>query len=78
MIRLLDTYLEYLKYQKNYSDNTLQAYANDIRIFFDYLNREGINNPEQIDNRVLRSYLMVLNSEKRKRKPTDNPLCYQL
>ncbi|MDD4343344.1 MAG: tyrosine recombinase XerC [Eubacteriales bacterium] len=68
MIRLLDTYLEYLKYQKNYSDNTLQAYANDIRIFFDYLNREGINNPEQIDNRVLRSYLMVLNSEKRKRK----------
>ena len=68
MIRLLDTYLEYLKYQKNYSDNTLQAYANDIRIFFDYLNREGINNPEHIDNRVLRSYLMVLNSEKRKRK----------
>jgi integrase/recombinase XerC len=68
VIRLLDTYLEYLKYQKNYSDNTLQAYANDIRIFFDYLNREGINNPEQIDNRVLRSYLMVLNSEKRKRK----------
>ncbi len=68
MIRLLDTYLEYLKYQKNYSDNTLQAYANDIRIFFDYLNREGINNPEHIDNRVFRSYLMVLNSEKRKRK----------
>lgn len=68
MIRLLDTYLEYLKYQKNYSDNTLQAYANDIRIFFDYLNREGINNPEHIDNKVLRSYLMVLNSEKRKRK----------
>jgi len=68
VIRLLDTYLEYLKYQKNYSDNTLQAYANDIRIFFDYLNREGINNPEHIDNRVFRSYLMVLNSEKRKRK----------
>jgi integrase/recombinase XerC len=68
VIRLLDTYLEYLKYQKNYSDNTLQAYGNDIRIFFDYLKREGIAAPENIDNRVLRSYLMVLNSEKRKRK----------
>lgn len=68
MIKLLDTYLEYLKYQKNYSDNTLQAYSSDIRIFFEYLNQEGINDLTEIDNRVFRSYLMVLNNEKRKRK----------
>lgn len=68
MIRLLDTYLEYLKYQKNYSDNTLQAYGNDIRIFFGYLEAEGISDFAEIDNRVFRNYLMLLNSEKRKRK----------
>lgn len=68
MITLLDSYLEYLKYQKNYSDNTLQAYGNDIRIFFEYLDKEGISDLKAVDNRVFRSYLMVLNSEKKKRK----------
>lgn len=68
MIRLLDSYLEYLKYQKNYSDNTLQAYGNDIRIFFEYLDKEGIYDLKAVDNRVFRSYLMVLNNEKKKRK----------
>lgn len=68
MIRILDEYLEYLKYQKNYSDNTLQAYSSDIRIFFKYLDQEGIYDLNQIDNRVFRNYLMILNTEKRKRK----------
>jgi integrase/recombinase XerC len=68
VITLLDSYLEYLKYQKNYSDNTLQAYGNDIRIFFEYLDKEGISDLKAVDNRVFRSYLMVLNSEKKKRK----------
>ena len=68
MIRFLDDYLEYLKYQKNYSDNTLQAYGSDIKIFFKYLEEEKITDLTKIDNRVFRSYLMVLNNEDKKRK----------
>ena len=67
MIRLLDSYLEYLKYQKNYSDNTLQAYGNDIRIFFEYLDKEGIYELKAVHKRLFRRYLMVINNQKKKR-----------
>ncbi len=68
MIQFLDDYLEYLKYQKNYSDNTLQAYGSDIKIFFKFLEEEKITDLTIIDNRIFRSYLMVLNNEEKKRK----------
>ena len=39
----LNKYLEYLKYSKNYSDNTILNYKKDILEYFDFLNREYLS-----------------------------------
>ena len=39
----LELYLTYLKYNRNYSDNTIISYERDILEFFDYLNKECLN-----------------------------------
>ena len=36
-------YLEYLKYNKNYSDKTITNYEIDLNDFFKYLNQEGLD-----------------------------------
>ena len=36
----LKNYLEYLKYNKNYSDNTILSYEEDIMEYLEYLKRE--------------------------------------
>ena len=41
--KVINEYLEYLKFQKNYSDYTVLNYKNDILEFFDYLSRENLN-----------------------------------
>lgn len=64
----LDQYLEYLKYQKNYSENTLASYESDIRLFSQFLKEEGIDDFLQVDNRFFRTYIMHLNSKDYKRK----------
>ena len=55
----LKDYLEYLKYQKNYSDYTVLSYQNDIDEFLEYLNREVLNFKD-IEYSDLRFYLMYL------------------
>ena len=56
-------YLEYLKYQKNYSDYTILSYKNDIEEFFEYISREALNFKD-IEYSDLRFYLMYLKEEK--------------
>ena len=36
-------YLDYLKYNRNYSDNTVINYEEDIVEYLEYLNREGLD-----------------------------------
>ena len=55
----LNDYLEYLKFQKNYSDYTIQSYQNDIEEFFQYLSRESLNF-KGVEYSDLRFYLMYL------------------
>ncbi|MBR3660503.1 MAG: tyrosine recombinase [Bacilli bacterium] len=38
-----ENYLEYLKYNKNYSDKTITNYELDLNDYFDYLKKEGLN-----------------------------------
>lgn len=61
--KYLVSYLEYLKYQKNYSDYTILSYQNDIEEFFEYISREALNF-EDIEYSDLRFYLMYLKEEK--------------
>ena len=39
----LENYLKYLKFNKNYSDNTILSYEKDILEYLEYLNREGLS-----------------------------------
>ena len=55
----LNSYLDYLKYQKNYSDYTILSYQNDIIEYLDYINSEGLNYKD-IEYSDIRFYLMYL------------------
>ena len=37
------SFLEYIKEEKNFSDNTVVSYKHDIENFMDYINDMGIN-----------------------------------
>ena len=57
-------YLEYLKYQKNYSSHTILNYKIDIEEFLEYLNREGLNYKSVVYSDI-RFFLMYLKNEKK-------------
>ena len=63
MNKVVEEYLEYLKYQKNYSLYTIENYSSDIYEYLDYLNREGLNYKKVVYS-DLRFYLMYLKEEK--------------
>lgn len=62
--KYLMNYLEYLKYQKNYSDYTIISYENDIEEFLNYIERETLNF-KKIEYSDLRFYLMYLKEAKK-------------
>ena len=61
---IISPYLDYLKYQKNYSNYTIENYGKDILEFFQYLNRESLDYKSLVYS-DLRFYLMYLKEEKK-------------
>ena len=58
---LVDEFLQYLRYEKNYSTHTVVAYKRDLLQLMDYVNMEyQISGLEQIDSDVLRSWMVSL------------------
>lgn len=64
-MKYLSEYLEYLKYQKNYSDETIHSYSIDIEEFLDYINSECINICEVCYD-VVKAWLIHLDEKKNK------------
>ncbi len=64
MDKTIDEYIDYLKFQKNYSTYTLENYKNDILEFLEYLQRENLNYKD-IEYSDIRFYLMFLKDEKK-------------
>lgn len=62
--KIIHNYLDYLKYQKNYSDYTIENYNRDILEFFDYLDREVLDYKSVVYS-DLRFFLMYLKDEKK-------------
>lgn len=60
----LEAYLNYLKYQRNYSDYTILNYKNDILEYFSYLERECLDF-SKILYADIRFYLIYLKEEKK-------------
>lgn len=56
-------YLDYLKYQKNYSLLTIASYQREIQQFTDYLHQEGIEDFNDVKYIFLRGYLMQLHNQ---------------
>ncbi len=55
----LERYLEYLEYQKHYSNYTVDSYRIDLEEFFAYLEEEGVSYLE-LEYSDVRLYLMYL------------------
>ena len=62
--KTIHNYLDYLKYQKNYSDYTIENYHRDILEFFDYLDREVLDYKSVVYS-DLRFFLVYLKDEKK-------------
>lgn len=63
MIEQVNKYVDYLQYEKNYSDYTINSYKGDILEFYNYLERESLKY-NKIEYSDLRFYLMYLKDEK--------------
>ena len=62
-VRVINDYLDHLKYEKNYSSYTVTNYGNDIEEYFLYLEREQINYLD-VEYSDIRFYLMYLKDER--------------
>lgn len=62
MLKMVNEYLDYLKYQKNYSELTIESYHREIQQFVDFLLREGIDSFDKVEYSFLRGYLMQLHN----------------
>ena len=62
--KYVEEYLDYLKYQKNYSLYTIDNYKRDIYEYLGYLEKEGLSFKEVLYE-DLRFYLMYLKKEKK-------------
>lgn len=63
---LIDEFLNYLRYERNYSEYTIGAYAKDLCQFEAYVKecREGVFNPGDIDSDIVRCWIVYLMDEK--------------
>lgn len=53
----MEKFQEYLSVRKNVSENTLQSYTRDVRLFLDFLSQEGIGDPGLVGPPELETYM---------------------
>lgn len=57
----VNEYMQYIRYEKNYSAHTVLAYRRDLSVFFEYVHRfHGVTDPKDISSDVIRSWMMSL------------------
>lgn len=61
--RIINEYLDYLKYQKNYSSLTIESYKRDIDEFVTYFMSEGFETFNDIKYQFIRGYLIQLHEK---------------
>lgn len=62
---MINKFLDYLSYEKRYSQHTIKAYENDLREFYDYAEViQNEKNPLKLNFQQLRYYLVFLQDQK--------------
>lgn len=58
---LTDSFLDYLRYERNYSDETVKAYGEDIRQFQSFGEEEsGVQSPSEVEAELVREWVISL------------------
>lgn len=68
MKRWLFKFLDYLKYEKKYSNLTIDNYKRDIEYFFEFLNDRKTNNIKDVKYQCIREYLVHLHNHQYSKK----------
>ncbi len=68
MEKLLYKFLDYLKYEKKYSNLTINNYGRDIEYFFEFLKDKKITNIKNIKYQNIREYLVHLHNHQYAKK----------
>ena len=64
MKNTINKFLDYLKYERNYSDNTIIGYENHLNLFYNFLNNKKINTFNNVDYYIVRNYINYLYEKK--------------
>lgn len=56
----IDSFLNYLKFEKRSSNHTLVAYEADLRQFADYLDEMGVTDEREVNFRFVRNWVVAL------------------
>ena len=68
MNKELDDFINYLEYERNYSNNTIIAYKNNILQLINYLDSINIKDIKSVKYETIRGYLSYLHENKYKSK----------
>lgn len=58
-----ESFMDYLKYQKHYSENTIENYERTLNEFIGFLNKESIDAFSKVKYPLMRGYLTYLNEK---------------
>ncbi|WP_120488294.1 tyrosine-type recombinase/integrase [Bergeyella cardium] len=62
---MIDRFLDYIKVEKRYSDNTIVSYKRDLKDFISFLNEtESTDDTLSVDKRIIRNFMVHLNKHK--------------
>lgn len=69
-----DSFLDYLQYERNYSENTVARYREDIEHFCEYVKEkfQGRVSPEEVDASIIRQWIFDLMDENKYATTTVN------
>lgn len=74
MMKDIQAFLDYLEYERHYSNHTVDSYRNNLMQFFSFLQVNQISSFKYVDYAMLRGYLAVLYE----RKLSDNTVARTL